>query len=162
MPTADPLIDFLRQQKQDAEGRKVNWARIRESWITDLRELMAQIRAWLKDAVAERLLEVREHEVSLTEDGLGTYTVPALTISAPRSRLIQIVPKARLIVGAEGRVDLESGPNRAKLIHVGKAWKFVREDFSGARLGRLSAPMKRELADLSEQKFRETIRELLA
>lgn len=163
MPTPDPLIDFLRQQKQDTQHKQENWAKIRESWITDLRALMSQFKAWLKDAVAEQLIEVQEHEVPLSEDNLGTYNAPSLTISAPRARSIHIVPKARLIFGGQGRVDFECGPNRAKLIRVDKEhWKFVREDFSGAPLGRLSTPMKRTLADLSEQNFRETIRELLA
>jgi len=41
-------------------------------------------------------------------------------------------------------------------------WKFVRDEFSPAPLGRLSLPMKRELIELNEDTFRETIRELLA
>ena len=162
MPAPDPLIDFLRQQKHHTEHEQVSWAEIREAWIKDLHDLMSQFKEWLQDAVAEHLLTVEESEVLLSENNLGTYSAPALTICAPRSRSVHIVPKARVVLGSEGRVDFESGPNRAKLLRVAGDWKFVREDFSGSPLGPLAAPMKRELADLNEQNFRETIRELLA
>lgn len=160
MPTTDPLIDFLRQQKQDAEAEheQVNWAEIRGSWTSDLHALISQFKEWLRDAVAERLLTVEEHDVTISEDDLGTYQAPALAICAPRSRSVQIVPKARLIVGGKGRVDFESGPNRATLIRVDEGhWKFMTRRFSGSPVGPLF-----EMSDLNAESFRETIRELLA
>ncbi|HUI25463.1 MAG TPA: hypothetical protein VL403_05210, partial [Candidatus Kryptonia bacterium] len=71
-------------------------------------------------------MTVEEHDVTVSEHDLGTYEAPALTIRAPRSRSVQIVPKAGLIVGGKGRVDFESGPNRATLVRVEEGhWKFA-------------------------------------
>ncbi|HVN85893.1 MAG TPA: hypothetical protein VMW17_13725 [Candidatus Binatia bacterium] len=158
MPTTDPLIDFLRQQKHDAEREQVDWEEIRESWIRDLHALISQFKEWLRDAVTERLLTVEEYRLTVSEDDLGTYQAPALTIRAPRSRSVQIVPRGRLIVGGTGRVDFESGPNRATLIRVDQGlWKFMTRRLSGSPIGPLF-----ETADLNAESFRGTIRQLLA
>lgn len=61
----------------------------------------------------------------IAEDHIGQYTAPALFIQTPTGK-IHVEPIGCNIVGAEGRVDIESFPslNRLLLVLVNGEWKI--------------------------------------
>jgi len=82
---------------------------------------MDSIKSWAE----QRRWFVDEQEKTVEEDHIGRYTVPTLFIQAPGGK-IHVEPIGCDIIGAEGRVDIESFPslNRLLLILVNGEWKI--------------------------------------
>jgi len=152
MPTEkEAIIDRLRGQRDaldPAEGEA-----LRSEWVAALHALMEMFRGWLADAERERLLRVEAEEINRDEERLGSYQVPVMKLLTPKGESLRIVPRARIVVGARGRVDLECPPNSAILIRSEpERWQFAR-----------LVPEKRGwiFHDLSEDSFWQVIGELL-
>jgi len=66
--------------------------------------------------------------ITLSEDGLGTYDVPLLTVETGDGRLI-VEPVARWTSPGEGRIDVYSWPalNRLMLIRKAGGWVLLTE-----------------------------------
>lgn len=81
--------------------------------------MLADVRNW---ATSEGW-EVEESETTITEQYLQTYAAPVLTIRLPNGR-VHVEPVARLVLGAEGRVDLFAWPSlvRVMLLRKGEIW----------------------------------------
>ena len=152
MTQENSLLEFLKAQKNEdvAQGQKAQATR--EEWLTALKELYVQLRAWLENARVAGLAEIVERQVMLSEQHLGSYKAPALDLKMG-SRVIHVVPRGRLIIGARGRVDLECGPAKAMLVRNDDGtWKFAVPR---------GTPGKWAKADLSDETFSQAIRGLL-
>jgi len=112
-------------KKSEAVEQDVNWVAKRDEWLAALRKLCATITSWCE---AEGW-SVQEDEKLITEDHVGQYVAPALLIQAPNGRL-HIDPVGCNIIGANGRVDIESWPslNRLLLVRLNGGWKIKTED----------------------------------
>lgn len=100
-----------------------NWEQKRDDWVADVERLLADAEAWAREQGWLTHREIR----TLTEDLLGTYPVPSLTIRHPSATLL-MEPVARYVVGAAGRVDLAVFPSYDKLLLVrgeDGAWRIV-------------------------------------
>jgi len=82
---------------------------------------MDSIKSWAE----QRRWFVDEHEKIIEEDRVGRYAVPTLFIQAPSGK-IHVEPVGCDIIGAQGRVDIESFPtlNRLLLVLVKGDWKI--------------------------------------
>lgn len=117
MTGKEQLLELLRDQAaQKIQTEGIDWATKQDEWLESLRKLMAQMKAWLSDAKSDGLLSIEDVTCDLSEDHLGTYSAPGLVITAPSGRKVDVAPHALVVIGAQGRVDLLSGPNRAMLI----------------------------------------------
>ena len=117
MSGKESLLEVLREQKAQSEvERAKDWDKVRTEWLASLADLRSKLETWLKPAIDEDLLTIEEREVEVSEHNLGTYRAPALRITAPSERHVDLEPRARIVIGGFGRVDLVSGPNRAMLI----------------------------------------------
>ena len=95
-------------------------------WRESLTQLFRKFAEWLAEPVAEDLLAVVEVPVRVQEERLGDYDAPSLKITTPRGETIRIAPKARLVLGADGRVDFVCGPKTAVLIRKDRTrWQFA-------------------------------------
>lgn len=101
------LTEFLRKQKETENHKEFNADKVREEWLSTLTRLLGQIKQWLQEAEAERLIQVKEKQISITEDRLGTYTAPSLALTVGKDT-IEINPIGRTIIGFNGRVDMQS------------------------------------------------------
>jgi hypothetical protein len=107
-----------------------NWEQKRDEWVVEVERLVSEAETW---AQAEGWLTHREAR-TLTEELIGSYTVPSLRIHHPAATLL-LEPVARYVVGASGRVDLAVFPSYDKLLIVrgdDGGWRFAsasREDF---------------------------------
>ena len=103
---------------------KIDWDEKRVQWISRLSNFCEQVKVWCN----EIKWEFTESQRNITEEFLGTYSVPCLIISTPSGRL-HIEPVGLNIIGAQGRIDILSYPSLNKMIIVGvkDEWKIYTE-----------------------------------
>ena len=80
---------------------------IRDQWLEALKLLVDKVSAWASQEKGWRVNPVDTQSVS--EEGLGTYSVPVLTIHTPEGRLV-LEPIARNSPGS-GIVELYAWPS---------------------------------------------------
>src|SRR5438045_2326071 len=109
--------DFLRQKAERYQAEVTTGRAAVDEWRAAIERLFAQLRAWLKQSDTEGVIEVKESQEEVREQGLGRYHVPRLDLRA-FGKWIGIIPKARKTVGtahppqkpvpqrAAGRVDI--------------------------------------------------------
>lgn len=83
----------------------------REHWMRDVRCLVNQAEAWSSAQSWSSLVE----DVQLTEEAIGAYVVPVLTIQVGVGRLI-LEPIACRIPEAHGRVDFYAYPSLSRVL----------------------------------------------
>ncbi len=99
-----------------------NWEAVRDEWVTAVEriagdvELSAREQQWL----------VHRGAKPITEDRIGSYEVPLLTIQTFAAHLI-LDPIARYVGGASGRIDLCVFPSYESvlIIRTEAGWQFV-------------------------------------
>ncbi len=150
MSEKSKVLDQLKTQKKALGATKLEPEQVLRGWQADLKRLFKNFRTWMKEAEQEGLLEIQQQEVHVEDSKLGKYIAPALRIQSPRVG-IRIVPRARYVVGARGRVDFETPAQRLILLRTDKnQWKFAR--LVGHRY---------ETTDLTEDSFWKEIGALL-
>jgi|SRR5579871_3538095 len=89
--------------------------KIVQEWLTALSELIANVSKWVKDQPG---WSVEPSTKEITEEALGSYIAPVLTINATEGRLI-LEPMARIVIGGTGTVELYAWPAlyRVRLLH---------------------------------------------
>ncbi len=155
MPTtrtgSEALLGFLREAKKQADAEKPD--DIRVEWQRALEQLFDVLEKHLRRAVEAKLLTVKRDSTAVLEPRLGQYDVPRLTISAPNGREVRVLPCARYVVGAKGRVDVGSGPKTALLLWTDSGWQLANRE------GGRGAPPP---VPLTEESFSEALLNLLS
>jgi hypothetical protein len=97
----------------------------RQRWQEAVGNVMDAVRAWARAAK----WDVTEETVERSEERLGTYAVPVLTVYSEAGRLI-IEPVARWTSPGEGRIDVYSWPsmNRLLLTRLEGDWELMLEN----------------------------------
>lgn len=140
MPT---LKEFLAAEAEKLRGEQADAMNKRAEWIASVERLLAQMKGWLEQADAERILAIVEAPVRVSEQGLGTYEAPALTVGLG-AREVRIKPIARYVSAplratallqmprAYGRVDMTNGLDCYHIFRVEKdaadRWKIVEQN----------------------------------
>jgi len=154
MSSTDTLRAHLKQWKQQADATTGEAPRERAEWLDDLRTLMETLHGWLRDAESEGLLQIVREGTTVTEPKYGTYDVPAMIIQAPGPRSVHVHPVGLEVLGVAGRVDLDAGPRKVRLLRQkDRSWVLARP-----------SPVSRfasDLAPLDEQTFAEALDDLL-
>lgn len=102
----------------------IDWRLRKDHWIEQVSILMDDITRW-----SERLTwSVSRSSKSVSEEHIGNYEVPCLTIHTPSVRL-HIDPMGINIIGAEGRVDILAYPslNRLLLVRKDNSWNLFTD-----------------------------------
>ncbi len=155
MTEIEELLDKLRHQKGAiASSRDDEWKRMRAEWIEDVQRLMDRIVVWLRKAEEDDLVTLDRITVAISERDGDLYRPAALRVIAPNGRFVEIVPKARTVLGALGRVDLVSRRGRAILARFNPGeWSFV---WDSAETGAWRSE------PLTEESLARTLKEMLA
>ena len=74
---ADQLIDSFRARKAQAPYPEINWLAKRDAWIEPVESLYVFIEKLLRDSIASKDVTVRTVDREVTEDFIGTYSIPA-------------------------------------------------------------------------------------
>lgn len=102
---------LLAEQKKQ-EGT-MDWAAERDWWIASLNQLYADIETWLAPLTSEGVLTLQRTSVQLTEQDIGTYTAPGLTLEFSGEAVV-LEPLGTLLIGSHGRVDVFRRGRRGK------------------------------------------------
>lgn len=118
----DQLIEFLRSKKVHSPIPEIDWEAKRDAWVRLVEGLYEFVQEMLRDSIVSKDVIVRTIRVELTEDFIGTYSIPALELSVGRER-VEFRPKGVNVIGAAGRVDIRGERDTVTLL----------KDISGAK-----------------------------
>src|SRR2546421_13052771 len=104
-----------------------------QEWQTTLNHLIEEVSGWVQGLPGWSTRPVSLKQIS--EESLGTYMAPVLTIDAPEGRLI-LEPIARIIFGGRGTVELYAWPTlyRVRLIRSSQGEDWIILTDSGIKL----------------------------
>lgn len=102
------LKGFIDSQRaRAAQQMQVDWGKRRDRWLQELDALFS----WIRDELLQAGLDpqaVTQSSVSLHEEKLGRYDAPSLSVQLPTLLFVDFKPKASVIIGGYGRVDVQS------------------------------------------------------
>ncbi len=123
------LSDFLKSKAHSAQDETaltpMDWQDRKKKWLKRIDDLYGQVRNWLESLEKETILSLVDSEITLDEPPVGQYNVKVLTIVIGGQR-IRFVPKGTLIVGAQGRVDIQGHKGMRTIILSGDKWSIVQ------------------------------------
>jgi hypothetical protein len=111
----DQLTEFLRSRKEHAAKSEIDWQARKDDWVRSVEGLYALVAKMLRNSIETMDVSVRTLDMEVTEDYIGTYTIPALELIVGGER-VEFRPKGALVVGAAGRVDIRGGRDTVTLI----------------------------------------------
>ena len=124
------LNDFLRRKKGE-ESSNIDWVAKRDEWMTSVKRLYRFLtEELLKESIEEKTILISKASKQITEEYIGTYTLPELTLRIGDARVI-FSPKGVNVVSAAGRVDVRGDKNTVMLIREKASaaspdqWKLV-------------------------------------
>lgn len=170
MALKDTLTKIREQERLEKEKLE-NKPQVIAEWKEATTSLMKELRDYLAEYEKDGSLLFSDDSVRLTEERLGSYSVPAMRLTVgPIVILIQ--PVGRLIIGAFGRVDLHrhgrAGQNqRVMLVRLPKSktdaaliWHVVMPEAAANRGGRL--PPRKQFIPLTKETLEQAIEFLLS
>lgn len=143
------ITEFLRQQKKAGSSR-LRVQRQKE-WLDAVEDILGRIRSWLAEAQREKLVKIHPDKIKITEENLGTYTAPYLVLTAA-GKTVKVKPIGSTIIGADGRVDMESANGTFMFLYIADHHKWVHG------IGKQPA----EFPDLTEDLFTDLLKRSLA
>jgi hypothetical protein len=93
-------------------------SQIVQEWQTTLAQLMKDVSEWIQDQPGWSIQPISQKQIS--EETLGTYTAPVLTIDTPQGRLI-LEPIARMVFGGRSTVEMYAWPTLYRVRLIRKA-----------------------------------------
>ena len=117
---------FIKEQTKAAQDKAADWEQVRGDWLSTLDEFYKTIEGWLEDYVSAGQIKIEYAPLTLNEMNIGQYITKQLILNVGRYEL-RLSPVGRLIIGAQGRVDLEGPAATIRFIRVDKSLKSRRE-----------------------------------
>jgi hypothetical protein len=95
-----------------------------QGWKDAVNAVVTAAQTWAK----QRGWRTEIAPIQLTEDRLGTYEVPLLTVETPQGKMV-LEPIARWTSPGDGRIDVLGWPslNRLTLVRQGNDWVLETE-----------------------------------
>src|SRR6266404_5099982 len=94
----DQLVEFLRSRKEQAPIPEIDWQAKKDAWVHSVEGLYELVQEMLRDVIASKDVIVRTFRVQVTEDFIGTYSIPALELSVGSER-VEFRPKGVTVIG---------------------------------------------------------------
>jgi hypothetical protein len=123
------LAKFLKEQAEEQRRQAPQLEQKRREWVGAVGNLIEKMEEWLRQADSEKVLRVDRQEVKRREEGLGTYSLPALAIELGPRR-VEVIPNGRNTVGkiaiggeqrevpVQGWMEITDGATRFALYRV--------------------------------------------
>ena len=122
MSKKDALDAFLRSKASKEPA--IDWEAKKDQWLRRIAKLYDQIKRWLAPLERDGVVQYSLRTTTFEEGYIGSYQVEVLTLRIGRQR-VEFRPKGTLIVGANGRVDVQ-GPRAVRTIVLqGDRWFLV-------------------------------------
>jgi hypothetical protein len=120
------ITDFLKGRETKSKSQVQNWQKIKSEWLDEIDKFFEMVRTWLSEPVAEGLVKISEGKTIISEENIGRYQVPTLTIMA-LNNTFRFNPVGRLVIGSKGRIDMETPKGEIMLLLGEKGWVYVIE-----------------------------------
>jgi len=149
------LTHFLKGVQERAGEKNAETGALLKEWQEAVSKLYNKILVWLKEPEEQGLVKVTRENIETIEERFGKYDVEELELFFPGNKRVIFEPKARFIVGGQGRVDVSNFQETLKLIRKSAAegWFLVVSEF-GKGTGLM-------LAEFDEKRFEYLLKELL-
>lgn len=143
------ITEFLRRQKKAGSSRLR--VQRQKKWLDAVEDLLRLIRSWLAEAQQEKLITVHQDTIKIAEEPLGTYSAPCLVLTAA-GKTVKVKPVGSTIIGADGRVDMESVNGTFMFLYLADRHQWVHG------IGKQPA----EFPQLTEDLFSDLLKRALA
>lgn len=111
--TFDEFISQLDNQKKSEI--QIDWQAKKNQWLKYLGHLYGDIQSYLEPYKDKIILN--EQEVLINEEYIGEYSAKKLSIQLGKDT-ITLTPKGTNLIGASGRVDMNSSHGTIKLVLI--------------------------------------------
>jgi len=101
----DQLVEFLRSKRDQTQAPGVDWEEKRKAWIASVEDLYQRVKDLLRVSIDSGVVTIRPFDLEITEEFVGTYTIPALELTVGSER-VEFRPMGVTVLGAAGRVDI--------------------------------------------------------
>lgn len=145
------MTEFLRKQKVAERNKDIDMSQIKREWLSAIKGLFQNTKQWLSEAQREGLIDIKEEQVDIYEERLGKYRAPSLSLKTGK-KTVKIRPIGKTIIGADGRVDMESPKGAFVLLYLSDKDVWVH--------GRGSRPA--DFQELDKALFENLLKRLLA
>jgi hypothetical protein len=136
----DQLVDFLRARKQQVTSQEIDWQTKKDTWLQSIETLYGLVQEMLRDSIASKDVAIRTFETEVTEDFIGTYSIPVLEVTVGNER-VEFRPKGLTVIGASGRVDIRGERDTVTLLRdqqdVKSGWTVVLQRVPRLRTAKL-------------------------
>jgi hypothetical protein len=110
MTTKENVLEALRHK----QAKTINREDLITEWKEKINNLFSLIEIWLGAAKEENLVRVLRAPISVDEEDLGPYQIDKLIVfysESDHSDYVEFRPYARMVLLAQGRVDVWSSRN---------------------------------------------------
>ena len=123
-------LERLLQRRLDERRRNfVGHAGVRERWVLECRAIARRIADWLRPLETKGYVDVSFVATPIHEELLGDYEAEGVRLVFVDERVLSLVPVARHVLGADGRIDVMSiNACLAMLIRRDGEWCFARRE----------------------------------
>jgi hypothetical protein len=140
---SDALRELFQQKKQKAAAAGPDWTAKRDAWTDAVHRLYKKILEEYLSTVKD--VEVQQAEKTITENYIGEYRVPELTLRVGDEQVV-FSPIGVNIVGAKGRMDVQGDRGDATIVwEDGDRWSVVLSRVPALRLEPLTAESLAEI-----------------
>ncbi|MGO9270800.1 MAG: hypothetical protein ACLQOO_11200 [Terriglobia bacterium] len=109
---------FVKRQQPALEGgQPVDWAKKRDEWLSHLNELYGQVESFLAKYIKIGEIKCSYRNIALNEENIGSYSAREMVLKIGRQE-ITLTPIGTIVLGAEGRVDVEGPAGRTRFLLV--------------------------------------------
>ncbi len=118
-----------------------------ELFLERVDALYEKIKQWLM--AIDSSITVTEEDITIEEQPGESYSARVLIVNRPGYETIRFVPKGRWIIGAEGRVDVQSRLGTEALVYVSDAGPVFRAEIltEGGKVLGHESPLAGEVAE---------------
>ncbi|MDE0691767.1 MAG: hypothetical protein OXI55_05915 [Gammaproteobacteria bacterium] len=123
-------LERLLQRRLDERRRNLaGHAGVRERWVLECRAIARRIADWLRPLETKGYVDVSFVATPIHEELLGDYEAEGVRLVFVDERVLSLVPVARHVLGADGRIDVMSiNACLAMLIRRDGEWCFARRE----------------------------------
>lgn len=127
MDTKVSFEDFLKQKSTEKKTLFIDKEELKKEWIESVYSLYDKIENWLQPFAQQNLLTISRNKVITIDEEIGNYQIQQMDIHIG-TETIHLIPIARQVIGAKGRIDMESERGNIKILRTAKKeWEFIQK-----------------------------------
>ncbi|WP_230658629.1 hypothetical protein [Psychrobacter sp. I-STPA10] len=117
---ATTFDEFIQELEQEVDNQpEINWDAKKQSWLNYLDQFYTQIKNYLQPYIERGAIKLKEETIEVHEEYIGQYSVNQLILTLGRET-VYLIPKGTNLIGAKGRVDMNSSKGNVRFVLVDK------------------------------------------